>query len=240
VPAPNPPNLCPANPLGVMDAWLDAIAADRSGAPLATKVARNKPSEAVDACWIRGEKITDESRCRSEYPSYGSPRMAAAGPLSNHIVKCRLKPLDRGDYNVTFSDEQWAALRAAFPGGVCDWSKPGVGEQPSVPWMSFAGGPGGRPLGRAPRSRPTRRCESRRRFRIRVSRVRGHHLRSAVVQVGTRRPTRMRRRGRGLVGTVDLRGLSGRTVRVRIVGRTRTGRRVVAVRRYRVCRNQRR
>jgi len=219
-----------------MDAWLDDIAADRRAGSPAAKVARNKPPETVDACWIAGMKTTDMATCTSAYPYYANPRVAAAGTMSNHILKCRLKLLARGDYPVTFADEQWATLLKAFPGGVCDWAQPGVGEQVSTPWMGFADGRGGRPLGAVPRAKALpRRCASRRRFSIRVARIGGQRLRSAVVQVGDRRATRMRRSGEGFVGTVDLRGLSSRSVRVRIVGRTRTGRKAVEVRRYRVC-----
>ena len=50
------------------------------------------------------------------------------------------------------SDAEWAQLQATFPGGVCDWSKPGVNQQPSTPWLTFAGGPGGQQLGPAPTS----------------------------------------------------------------------------------------
>ena len=67
------------------------------------------------------------------------------------------KPLNPADYaahGVTFTDAQLAALRQAFSGGVCDYSKPGVGQQASKPWMTFAGGPGGRPLGEPPQSVP--------------------------------------------------------------------------------------
>ena len=41
-------------------------------------------------------------------------------------------------------------MEEAFPGGVCDWTLPSVGYTPAVPWLSFADGPGGRPLGAAP------------------------------------------------------------------------------------------
>ena len=49
-----------------------------------------------------------------------------------------------------------AALEKAFPNGVCDWSRPGVEQQPTIPWQSYqdAGGAvvyGGRPLGAAPK-----------------------------------------------------------------------------------------
>ena len=48
----------------------------------------------------------------------------------------------------------WNALRKAFPTGVCDFFKPGVGFQPSIPWLTYDQTPGGRPLGATPSSRP--------------------------------------------------------------------------------------
>ncbi|MBW3602928.1 MAG: cell wall-binding repeat-containing protein, partial [Actinobacteria bacterium] len=74
--------------------------------------------------------------------------------LRHDILKCQLAPLDRSEYDVDFTDEQWARLQEAFPDGVCDWSRPGVGQQPSVSWQTFAEGPGGRPLGPPPTSTP--------------------------------------------------------------------------------------
>ena len=144
----------PDSPLLVMDAWLAAIEADTDEGSRAEKVRRNKPAEAVDTCWIGGERITDQATCRAAFPYYGNPRIAAGGPLANDIMKCRLQPLDRGDYTVDFSDEQWEQLQAAFPEGVCDWSRAGVDQQPPLAWPTFAGGPGGGPLGPAPTSVP--------------------------------------------------------------------------------------
>jgi hypothetical protein len=40
----------------------------------------------------------------------------------------------------------------AFPDGVCDWSKPSVGQVASLPWLSFAADPGGKKLPTAPTS----------------------------------------------------------------------------------------
>ena len=42
-------------------------------------------------------------------------------------MKCALKPVNVADYSVGFSKSQQARLKKIFPGGVCDWSKPGVG-----------------------------------------------------------------------------------------------------------------
>lgn len=147
--------LCTHSPLLLMDRWLNAIAADASKDSQAVKVVRNKPADAVDTCFISGQAVTDATACGALFPYTGAPRTAAGAPLAHDVLKCALKPLVRTDYAAgTFSDAQWTRLQAAFPEGVCDWSKPGIGQQPSLPWLTFADGPGGRPLGEAPRSQP--------------------------------------------------------------------------------------
>jgi hypothetical protein len=146
-----PPSVA-AEAFSLMDQWLAAIEADTSADALAVKVVRHKPAGAVDSCYIGEEKVTDQAKCRALFPYYGTMRMAAGCSLSNHSLKCQLKPLNRADYlPVTFTDEQWARLEQAFPTGVCDWNRPAVGERPSEPWVTFQDGPGlGRPLGPPP------------------------------------------------------------------------------------------
>jgi hypothetical protein len=139
----------------VLDRWLEAIEADTSSESLATKVVRNKPADAVDACWISGRKVTDRAACAAAFPTYGNPRIGAGAPFEDDVLKCQLKPLRRADYTLSFTNSQWARLQATFASGVCDWSKPSVGFRRAVPWLSFADGPGGRPLGRTPVSRPS-------------------------------------------------------------------------------------
>jgi hypothetical protein len=140
---------------GLMDEWLAAIEADDSGAAQGDKVVANRPAELVDTCFVGGTRSTDAEFCDQNVPYYASPRIAAGGPTSHDVLKCQLKPLDRDDYpGVTFTDAQWAQLEAAFPTGVCDWSQPGVDVQPSVPWLSYADGPGGQELPPAPTSTP--------------------------------------------------------------------------------------
>jgi hypothetical protein len=87
--------------------------------------------------------------------------MGADGPLSDDVMKCRLKPMRRDDYPVGFSDEQWARLEAAFPDGVCDYAKPGVAQRATIPWLTYQDKRGrvkygGKPLGRPPVSRRVR------------------------------------------------------------------------------------
>jgi hypothetical protein len=90
--------------------------------------------------------VTDPARCAQTFPPFADARIAAGGPLTDDVLQCRLKRPDRTDYQVTFTDSEWAALLAAFPIGVCDWTRPGMAARPSIPWMTFADGPGGHPL----------------------------------------------------------------------------------------------
>jgi hypothetical protein len=152
-PDPPPTSTCtPDGPLLVMDRWLSSVQADKRKVPLAKKVADGRPAAAADKCVVLGE-AADDAAC-DVFPRYGSPRIAAGGPEANNVLKCSLRPLVRSDYSDRLSDAQFARLQAIFPSGVCDWSVPGVGQQPpKATWLSYAKGPGGQALGRAPRSR---------------------------------------------------------------------------------------
>jgi len=137
-----------AEAFDAMDVWLRATKADRSDRPLAQKIAAARPADLKDACWNNGLKYTEEqtafgaSACNTFYPAGTTPRMAAGGPLTDDIAKCQLKPLNPSDYRVFFTPTQWARLTAAFPDGVCDWTRPGVGQQPlSGTWLSFGPSP---------------------------------------------------------------------------------------------------
>ena len=79
--------------------------------------------------------------------------------MTDDVLKCQLKPLRRDDYPVRFTDAEWQSLQKAFPGGVCDYSKPGVDQRPTIPWLTYQDSRGnviygGRPMGSAPLSRP--------------------------------------------------------------------------------------
>ena len=136
----------------LLDQWLAAIEADKSSLPHEKKVTRNKPAAARDACIVDGVEYdwTPGSICDQKFTFLGMIRMTAGGPVTNDVLKCQLKPLNRVDYNVAFTDEQWARLQATFPSGVCDYSKRGVEQAKPKPWLTFADGPGGRPLGKPP------------------------------------------------------------------------------------------
>jgi hypothetical protein len=137
----------------LLDEWLSAVQKDHRSLPLARKLIVDKPAQAVDACWQGGQEITDMNQCRNLYPYFSNPRIVAGEPFSNDRVKCRLKPMLKNDYNVTFTASQWSALQKVFPHGVCNYNQPAVAQHDTIPWWTYARGPGkGRPLGQAPRS----------------------------------------------------------------------------------------
>ncbi len=81
--------------------------------------------------------------------------MGADGPMTDDVMKCRLKPMRRDDYPVSFTDAQWERLQQAFPRGVSDYTKPGVSQQGAVPWLTYQNRRGrviygGRRLGKRP------------------------------------------------------------------------------------------
>lgn len=130
----------------LLDRWVAAIKADTSKDAEAVKVARHRPAQAQDACWINGVRTTDQAACRVAHPYFGDPRTGAGEPITIDVMKCRTKPLKRSDYGVSFTEAQWTRLKVAFPEGVCDWTKSGVGFKRAVPWLTYEDGPGGKPL----------------------------------------------------------------------------------------------
>lgn len=145
-----------------MDAWLEAVEADDSATSLAQKIVANRPAAdpvngigaAEDSCFIAGAQVFDETACDAAWPYFASTRIAAGQDLAKDVLQCPLKTPQPSDYAVGFSESQWQRLVAAFPNGVCDWDAAGDGQQPSQPWVSYTGGPGGEPLGPAPVSMP--------------------------------------------------------------------------------------
>ena len=122
--------------LTLMTQWLDAIG-DDSAALSADKVARLKPADAVDSCWgvVDAQRIkevatfSDIGACNALYAKTPTPRMAAGGPITDDVGKCQLKPIADAQYApAAFSNAEKLRLAALFPDGVCDFSKPGVGQ----------------------------------------------------------------------------------------------------------------
>lgn len=127
-------NIANANaPITLLDEWLTT---------------GTKPAGAVNTCLLPdgetvegGWEIYDEpGPCLDAYPLHEDPRLAAGQERREDIVKCELIPVDALSYEVTFTDEQAERLAAVFPDGVCDWTKPGVGQQPPASeWPLFGG-----------------------------------------------------------------------------------------------------
>lgn len=157
---------CEKNSFLAMDGWLTAVEKDHSGESLAHKVIKDKPADITDRCYDGAGLQLTSTLCPGPIVNVeGTPRMVAGDDISTDANKCRLKPLNRHSYGgATFTDAQWAQMKTLFPKGVCDFSKPGVAQQPTVPWMTYQNSRGhviygGRPLGPAPKSRTFRRAE---------------------------------------------------------------------------------
>ncbi len=137
--------------------WVAAVADDAGGGSAHDKVVRHKPAAAIDGCWAPAEGAASSplqfvaepqtfsrqpnTRCNTAYPSYGFTRLVAGGPLDANVLKCQLKPIDPREYGNHFTPDELRRLRAIFPTGVCDFSKPGVRQQPIVTWNSFGPAP---------------------------------------------------------------------------------------------------
>ena len=126
----------------VIDEWMENIKdnPDKS-------VAENKPADAVDRCFdnlggeiARGDDVWDgilndepAGACTQEFQIYSTSRIVAGGPLKGGIFKCQLqslgKAIAKGVYGSWEPDrDQRARLKAIFPTGVCDYSRPDAGR----------------------------------------------------------------------------------------------------------------
>jgi hypothetical protein len=131
--------------LDAMDRWLSAVDADGSHRSSQQKVLANRPKDLGDGCYLSAasrikEQLTYPAggQCGLQYPVAANTRMVAGEGLSLDVLKCRLKPLDFRDYPVAFTAADQQRLRAAFPGGVCDYGRPGVGQRdPIGTWLSY-------------------------------------------------------------------------------------------------------
>ncbi|MBZ5556022.1 MAG: DUF6351 family protein [Acidobacteriia bacterium] len=142
----------PADAKTLFDSWMAAYTADASSDPQRTKVMRARPANAVEGCYDKStppvfipEHLVFTSqpttKCSALYPVYSNTRTEAGGSVAGNVLKCQLKPIDPKDYKVMFSADERARLNKIFPGGVCDWSKPGVNQSPVVTWPSFGPSP---------------------------------------------------------------------------------------------------
>jgi hypothetical protein len=100
------------------------------------------------------------------YPASSFPRFEAGEPLQSRTMQCQFRPVDAADYagyatrNPAWTggarDTDLAKLRTVFPDGVCDYTKPGLEEQPLAgTWIQVTGVNQmkvGHPLSKQPRA----------------------------------------------------------------------------------------
>lgn len=143
--------------LDVMDQWLTNIERDSRAVAREVKVAQDKPPLAKDTCVQSGREVTQSLCDNVQTPNVLAINVAGA-PMATNVLKCQLAPLDRAGYaarGILFTDAEWSQLLAAFPTGVCDWTRKGVKQQaPDGFWLSYTTAVGGSPLPSAPMSVP--------------------------------------------------------------------------------------
>ena len=128
-----------------MDRWLSRVQADDRDLPLDAKVARDRPTSVHDRCSsIPGVEqvslpgVGPVCRLKEVQTRFGTPATVAGESIATDQNRCQLKPLRRADYYpVDFTAAQWKALQQAFPTGVCDWSRPGVDQRDTIPWLTY-------------------------------------------------------------------------------------------------------
>lgn len=157
-----------------MDDWLAAVEADTSSLPLAKKILAAKEKAGVtDRCVAADGTDAPLSLCDSTVDPtiFSSPRIEAGGGdprvgFTDDRLDCELTPLESYDYagqsfTEVFTPAEQETLKATYPTGVCDYSKPGRGFQAATTWLTYQDARGnvvhgGRPLGAAPVSVPFR------------------------------------------------------------------------------------
>ena len=131
--------------LAQMDQWLTSLSKDPSAASI-EKLRRARPADLVDACWSKDEtpqKVVEKhqyraGRCNELYPAFSFPRGVAGAPIANDVIKCQLRGVSPGAYKVALTSSEMARLRTIFPEGICDWTRPGVEQQPLTgTWQVF-------------------------------------------------------------------------------------------------------
>jgi hypothetical protein len=131
-----------------MDAWLTNIENDHSDRNARHKVLHDKPAGLTDGCFCRHRPGAPDphrpgtGQCGTTYPVASNPRLVAGEPLTMPALKCSRTPLNFRDYPVTFTAAEQAELRQAFPTGVCDYNRPGIGTaKPIASWLSYGDNP---------------------------------------------------------------------------------------------------
>lgn len=129
-----------------MDAWLAAVERDRSAKSLAAKIVADRPANVTDRCVVdQLAQACDVKELQTLQTRLSTPRQEAGGPLANDVVSCALQPLTRQlvASPLPFTDAEWARLQQVYPAGVCDWTRPGLGQGPAETWLRYDARGGG-------------------------------------------------------------------------------------------------
>ncbi len=130
--------------LGQLEQWLDNIEAAGGIADRARTVAA-RPADLSDGCFDASGAFISEvldysdpnTVCNQLYPYHSQPRAEAGMPLTADVMKCQTAAPVRADYPA-MTDTEWDRLVAAFPDGVCDWSKESQGyAELEGTWLDF-------------------------------------------------------------------------------------------------------
>ncbi|RBY94340.1 hypothetical protein DQ244_03160 [Blastococcus sp. TBT05-19] len=162
-----------------MDEWLAAVEADHRQVSLADKVIAARTTAGVQERCVAADGIDAPlTLCDATVDPtiFSSPRIEAGGgdqapvngvgPASvgftDDRLDCALMPIEEFVYAgkpfaEVFTADQQAALKGAFPTGVCDYADPGKGFQAAQTWLTYQGENGsvvhgGTPLGEPPLS----------------------------------------------------------------------------------------
>jgi hypothetical protein len=120
------------DPIALLDRWLTT---------------GERPDAVTNRCLLAdgtlltgGWELYDEpGPCRDEFPVRGDPRVAAGGPTTGDTIACQLAPLEDIDADLSLTPDHLDRLAAVFPDGVCDWSQPGRGQQPTdETWQDYS------------------------------------------------------------------------------------------------------
>ncbi|HEY3178530.1 MAG TPA: DUF6351 family protein [Casimicrobiaceae bacterium] len=129
-----------------MDQWIANIQADDTDIPQHQKVVRDKPADLNEGCntraatptFIAENQTRDPSlQCEVLYPSAPAPREVAGASIAGDVIKCQSRSINPAEYP-SMTATQFSRLQSIFPAGVCDWSQPGIEQQPLAgAWQFF-------------------------------------------------------------------------------------------------------
>ena len=90
---------------------------------------QGRPLHSGSGVWAGILDTQPAGACTQAFPLYSTSRIVAGAPLEGAIYACALKSVDAAISAGTFrpwapTAEETTRLKAIFPSGVCDYSKP--------------------------------------------------------------------------------------------------------------------